>query len=63
MSASIVRMAACAYVIVGAAIVWLSLLLAPWGLLLLIVAFGAFGAAALCAFVAEGIAVLEEDES
>jgi hypothetical protein len=54
---------AAGYAIVGGVLVWVSLLLAPWGLLLLVIAFGALFAAALCAFVAAGISELEADPS
>lgn len=61
--APIVRLAACAYAGVGAAVAWIAFLLAPWGLLLLIVALGAFGAAAICGLMAVGFAEVEGDKS
>lgn len=61
--AGIVRLAACIYAAVGIAAVWLAFALAPWGLLLLIVALGAFGAAVICGFMAAGIAAVEAGES
>lgn len=49
------------YLVLGLALVWVSFVLAPWGLLMLVLAFGALFAAALCAFLATGIAELERD--
>ncbi len=49
------------YLVLGLALVWVSFVLAPWGLLMLVLAFGALFAAALCAFLATGIAELESD--
>lgn len=51
------------YLVVGLALVWVSLVLAPWGLLILVLAFGTLFAAAVCALLAAGIAELEEDAS
>lgn len=52
---------AAGYAMLGIALVWLAVSLAPWGLLILIAAFGIFGAAAICAAVAFGISRLEAD--
>lgn len=49
------------YAAAGLALVWLALVLAPWGLLILIPAFGLLGAAALCSVIAFGISRFEAD--
>lgn len=49
------------YAAVGVTLVYVACALAPWGLLLLILAIGALAAAALCGFVAFGISRLEAD--
>lgn len=49
------------YAAAGVTLVHVACVLAPWGLLLLILAIGALAAAVLCGFVAFGISRLEED--
>ncbi|MBE7952862.1 hypothetical protein ILP86_00860 [Microbacterium sp. R1] len=49
------------YAVAGVTLVYVACVLAPWGLLLLILAIGALAAAVLCGFVAFGISRLEED--
>ncbi len=49
------------YAAAGLALVWVAIVLAPWGLLILIPAFGLLGAAALCSAIAFGISRLEAD--
>lgn len=49
------------YAAAGLALVWLALVLAPWGLLILIPAFALLAAAALCSAIAFGISRLEAD--
>ncbi|MER7522596.1 hypothetical protein ABTZ44_07480 [Microbacterium oxydans] len=52
---------AAGYAAVGLALVWLAISLAPWGLFILIPAFGVLAAAALLAAVAFGVSRLEVD--
>lgn len=61
--ATVLRVAAIGYAVVGIVLLWVSLLLAPWGLLILLLAFGALLAAAILAFMAAGVAELEADEA
>lgn len=61
--ARVVRLAACSYCATGVAVACIAFLLAPWGLLLLIVALGAFASAALLALMAVGFAEIERAES
>lgn len=42
-------------------LVWLAISLVPWGLLILVPAFGLLGAAALCSAIAFGTSRLEAD--
>lgn len=57
------RVVALAYLIVGAIAAWGAVVLAPWGLLLLLVTIGTFSAAAILRLMAAGFAAIEEDES
>ncbi|WP_136056303.1 hypothetical protein [Microbacterium sp. K24] len=59
----VLRAVAAGYAVLRIALIWVSLLLAPWGLLILLLAFGALLAAAMCAFMAAGISELEAAES
>lgn len=56
-----VRAAAAGYALAGVILAGAAFVLAPWGLLLLVLAVGSLLAAALCAFVAAGISELEGD--
>ena len=49
------------YAFTGGALAWVAVVLAPWGLLLLILALGALAAATLSGFIAFGISRIEED--
>jgi hypothetical protein len=52
---------AASYAALAIALSWIAILLAPWGLLLLLLAIGAIAASVLLAFVAFGISRLEAD--
>lgn len=52
---------AAGYAAVGVTLVYVACLLAPWGLLLLILALGALAAAVLSGLIAFGISRLEAD--
>ena len=52
--------AAC-YTLVGIGTAWVAIALAPWGLLLLIIALASFAAAVFCGAMAVGISRLEAD--
>lgn len=54
-------LAAAAYAVGSITIAWIGVVLAPWGLLLLVVAAGMMAAAAFAAFVAFGISRLKAD--
>lgn len=53
---------AAGYLAVAGLLVWLAVALAPWGLLFLVLAAGAVVVALLVAFIAYGVANLEEDD-
>ncbi len=59
----IVRATSYAYTTVAAVVAVLAFVLAPWGLLLLIVTLAALAVAALLRLMAAGLAAIEEDES
>lgn len=60
---SIVRVTSYAYTVVAVVAAVFAFVLAPWGLLLLIVTFAALAVAVLLRLMAAGLAAIEEDES
>lgn len=59
----IVRVTSYAYTVVAVVAAVFAFVLAPWGLLLLIVTFAALAVAVLLRLMAAGLAAIEEDES